>query len=438
MKRPIVAAVLLACAASAGADNLVDVYQQAQQRDPVWAAAKANHAANIERSPQGRALLLPTVNLSASVTESDQRVRTPMVNDTYGYRTDSYGVQLTQPIYRKQNFAGYAQGEAAAAQAEMDLINARQDLILRVTQAYLTALSAQDALDFVRAEKSSIERLLSLSKRNFSVGNAKLVDVHEAQAAYDLATAQEIAAANEFEVRREALRLLTGNAPGTFARLGPTLDLVGPQPADMDKWVDASLDNPQVKSQERGVEVARQEIERITGGTYPTLDLVAGRTYSDAGGSVQGIPIYSNTNQIGVVFQMPLYQGGAGSSKIREASARRDAAEQQLEGTKRQAAQQTREQYLAVLNGVARVKALEQAQSSNQRALESNLLGYERGLRTSIDVINTQRERFRTRRDLTQARYDYLLARLRLKAAVGQLTDAELDDINRLLTPDGR
>jgi len=433
MKRPLALAVLLACATPVAADNLVDVYRQAQSRDPIWAAAHANYSANLERQTQGHALLLPTVTLSASTSQSDQKVKTPMIDDTFRYRTDTYTLQLTQPIYRKQNFAGYAQGEAAAAQAEADLASARQDLILRTTQAYLSVLSSQDVLEFARAEKSSIEKLLSLSKRNFSVGNAKLVDVHEAQAAYDLAVAQEIAATNDFEVKREALRVLTGNAPGSFARLGQMLELAGPEPADMEKWSAASVDNPQVKSQEQVVETARREIEKNIGTTYPTLDFAAGHTYNDAGGSVQGIPIYTNTNQIGLVFQMPLYQGGGGSSRVREASARRDAAEQQLESVRRQAAQQTREQYLAVINGVARVKALEQAQASNQRALESSLLGYERGLRTNIDVINAQRGLYRTRRDLSQARYDYLFARLRLKSAVGQLSDADLEDVNRLL-----
>ncbi len=434
MQRPIALCMLLACAMPVAADSLLDVYRQAQTRDPQWGAARANYAANVERLPQGRASLLPTVTLSASTTQSDQQVKTPMINDTFRYRTDIYSLQLTQPIYRKQNFAGYAQGEAAAAQAEADLASARQDLILRVTQAYLAILNAQDILDFVRTEKAAIERLFGLAKRNFSVGNASLVDVHEAQAAYDLVLAREIAAANDYEIKREALRLLTGSAPGAVARLGQALDLSGPQPADMEKWVAASVDNPQIKSQEQIVESARQEIEKSNSAHYPTLDLAASHTYNDAGGSFMGIPVYTNTNQIGLVLQIPLYQGGAGTSRVREASARRDQAEQQLESVRRQVAQQVREQYLAVLNGVARVKALEQAQASNQRALESTLLGYERGLRSNIDIITAQRVLYATKRDLSQARYDYLLARLRLKAAVGQLGDAEIEDVNRLLT----
>lgn len=434
MRHLLAIGVLLACAAPAAAENLMDVYRQAQLRDPLWAAARANYAANVERLPQGRALLRPTLNLSASTTETtSQKVKTPTINTTFEYRTETYSLQLTQPIYRKQNFAGYTQGEALAAQAEFDLDNARQDLILRVTQTYLAVLSAQDVADFARAEKAAIERLLALAKRNFSVGNATLVDVHEAQAAFDLAAAQEIAAVNDLEIKREALRFLTGAPAAILAALARPIELVGPQPADMEKWAEESREHPQVKSQEQTLESARQEIEKNIGGHYPTLDLTATRSYSDAGGGTQGFPVESTTDQIGLVLQLPLYQGGAISSKVREAAARKDEVEQRLESVRRQSAQQAREQYLAVLNGVARVRALEQAQASNQRALESTVLGYERGLRTNIDVVNAQRQLFRTRRDLSQARYDYLLARLRLKAAVGQLGEPELEDINRLL-----
>lgn len=432
MKRFLLISVLLAFSVRANADDLMDIYRRAQLNDPTWNAARANYAANVERLTQGRAGLLPSVGLNASTIKSDQRVTTPSGTSDYDYRTDAYTIQLTQPLYRKQNLAAYAQGQAVAEQAEADLANARQDLILRSTQVYLAALNAQDVADFARAEKASLERLRGLAQRNFSVGTATLVDVHESQSAYDLAVAQEIAAENDLQIRREALRTLTGEAPGTLSRFSATFDLAGPTPGDLEKWVEASRDNPQVKAQEKAVESARQELEKSVGRHYPTLDFVASHNYSDAGGSTLGFPIESTTNQVGLVLQMSLYEGGIVASRVRESAARRDEAEARLESVRRQASQQVREQYLTVLNGVARVKALERAQGSLQRALESTVLGYERGLRANIDIVNAQRDLFRTRRDLSQARYDYFLARLRLQAAVGQLADDNLDDINRM------
>ena len=434
MKRLITLALLIAFSAPAAGSDLLDLYRQAKTSDTAWLAAQANYQAGIEKAPQGRALLLPTLDFSVAKSASDQRVSTPSANNTYRYGTDGYSIQFTQPLYRKQNTAAYAQGLAGASQAEFDLELARQDLILRATRAYFDVLAALDVLDFAITEKNAIGKQLALAKRNFAVGNATLVDVHEAQARYDLAAAQQITAANDLEVIKEALRVLTGTEPNPLARLESAIDLQPPDPADINKWVETAINaNQRIKSQKEAAEIARQEVEKSSGGRYPTLDLVASRTYSDAGGSTQGIPTESTTNQIGLQIQVPLYQGGFISSRIRESAARLEEASQKLDQTQRQVAQQVRETYLAVINGKARVQALERARNSNERALESTVIGYERGVRTGVDVLNAQRELFRTKRDLSQARYDYLISRLRLKAAAGTLQEQDLESINRLL-----
>jgi len=434
MNRWISIGIFFVFSVPATGDDLLDLYRQAKTSDPAWLAAQAGYQAGIEKAPQGRALLLPTLGLSASKSESDQQVTLPMGSNTYHYGTDAYTFQLTQPLYNKQNAAVYAQGLAGANQSELELETARQDLILRTSHAYFDVLAAQDALDFVILEKESISKQLSLARRNFAVGNATLVDVHEAQARYDIAAAQQITATNFFEVKKEALRVLTGNEPGTLTRLETRIDLQGPEPANMNQWVETAVNgNQRIKSQQEAVVIARQEVEKSRGGHLPTLDLTASRAYSDAGGSVLGFAIESTTNQIGLQFQMPLYQGGGISSKVRESVAQLEVASQRLDQTRRQVAQQVRESYLDVINGVARVQALEQARISNERALESTVIGYERGVRTGVDVLNAQRELFRTRLSLSQARYDYLISRLRLKAAAGMLQEQDLEGINRLL-----
>ena len=203
---------------------------------------------------------------------------------------------------------------------------------------------------------------------------------------------------------------------------------------DPEKWAEAAQrKNPTVHARDQALVAAREEIEKNRAGHYPTLDLTAGRTFSDGVSPFSGARIETTNNQIGLLLQVPLYQGNATFSKVREAAARRDEAASRMDQAKREAAQLARQSYLSVLNGVARVKALEQALNSNQRALETTILGYERGQRTGVDVLNTQRDLFRTRRDLTAARYEYLFNRLRLLSAAGQLEDAALEDINRQL-----
>ena len=241
MNRLIFFPLLLALTTPVKADDLREIYRQAQSHDTGWLAAQASRQAGIEKAPQGRAALLPSMGLSVGTSETNQHVKTTNVNDSYRYGTDGYSVQLSQPLYRKQNAAAYAQGISGANQAEMDLELARQDLILRVTQAYFAVLAAQDVLDFADTEKNAVNKQLALAKRNFNVGTATLVDVHEAQARYDLVVAQQITAANDLAVNQEALRVLTSVAPGTLARLTARLELNQPDPADMEKWVETAV-----------------------------------------------------------------------------------------------------------------------------------------------------------------------------------------------------
>jgi outer membrane protein len=416
------------------AADLLEIFRLAEAHDPLWAAARARHDAGRERLPQGRAGLLPNIALSATRSENDQEVTSPTVQRAQRFSAESYALTITQPLYRKQNLAGYAQGQAEAERAGFELTAARQELILRVADAYFAVLAAEDALDYARAEKEAIGRLLALNKRRYAVGSGTLVDVHGAQAAYDLAVAQELASANALEVARERLRVLTGEPPpSALARLRTPLPLAPPEPNDPEYWVRGSLNNPALHAQTQALESARQELEKARAGHYPTLDLVAARFYNDEVIPFTGSRQEITNNQIALALQIPIYQGGGTSARVRELAARYEEARNQLEALKRQNAQVARAEYLAVINGLARVRALEQALASNQRALESTLLGYERGLRTSVDVVAAQRELYRTQRDLSQARYDYLLARLRLEAAAGQLDEHKLEAVNALL-----
>lgn len=433
MKRSALLLTLSLAAPAAFADNLLDVYRLAQTNDPAWARALAAHQANIEKGPQGRALLLPSVLFNASAAKLNQDVTTPVI-DNFRYRSDTYNVQLTQPLYRKQNFAAYEQGQSAVSQADAELALARQDLILRAGGAYFDVLAAHDALDYTADEKQAIARQLALASRNYSVGTKTLVDVHEAQARLDQARAQEVVAAIDLNSRQEALIQITRGAPAALAKLAARLPLETPEPADPEKWTAAAqAQNPQIKVKEEALEIALQEIEKNRGGHYPTLDLVASRSYSDAGGSVFGTPIESTTDQIALQLQVPLFQGGNVASKVRESLARRDEARESLEQTRREVRRQAREAYVAVVSGISRVKALAQALASNQRALESTVQGFETGVRTGIDVLNAQRDLYRTKRDLSQARYNYLVSRLRLKAAGGTLGEDDVLALNALL-----
>ena len=438
MKRLSLLLLAMFASSLAQAADLVEIYRDAQSQDAAFASAQAAYRAAQEKLPQGRALLLPTVNLGANTTynDVDTTYRSPSAGLTSGsrsYNSNGYTLSLNQPLYRKQNFAQYQESKAFVAQAEAQFAIARQDLVLRVAQAYFDVLLAQDNVALSGAQKSAIAEQLAQAKRNFEVGTATITDTHEAQARFDLTTAQEIAAQNDLEVKRSALQRIVSKPPEKLSPLGEKLPLKLPEPNDMEQWVaNAEQQNLQLRVQRAALDIAAQEVERNRGGRYPTLDLVA--SYSDnsaGGGSFGGTDV--SAAAVGLQLNLPVYAGGALASRVREALANQEKARQDAEDARRQVDLQTRQSFLGVNSGAAQVKALEQALVSNQSSLDSTKLGLEVGVRTGVDVLNAQQQLYSARRDLAQARYNYILSQLRLRAAVGTLGEPDLAQVNEWL-----
>jgi outer membrane protein len=427
--RTILSAMLaVAFAAPASAADLIDIYRAAQTQDAVFASARAAQQAGQEKLSQGRALLMPSVNLNANTAYND-------VNAPYGankYNSHGYGVTVTQPLFREQNWAMYNQSELQVAISEAQFKAAQQDVILRSAQAYFDVLIAQDTVQLIVAQKSAISQQLEQAKRNFEVGTATITDTYEAQARYDLILAQELAAASDLEVKRRDLQQLINADVPALNVLGAGFNPVAPEPADAQKWVDdAKLNNLQVKVAEAAYELADEEVARNRGGHLPTLDLVG--SYSKNTGCAFTSCGDTRSTSVGLQLNMPLFQGGATQSKWREADANREKAKQDLENARRNVAVQTRQAYLGVATGIAQVQALQQALKSSESLLSASKLGQEVGVRTSLDVLNAQQQMYATRRDLYQAQYNYLVSNLRLKAATGNLQEADLESVNKAL-----
>jgi len=433
-------ALLVAVAFPTSAEDLLQVYRDSQRYDATYSAARNNLAAGRERLPQGRALLLPTLNLTANATHSrlDVASRDTALSPSFLRNPDSsgYTLTLTQPIFRAQNYLQYEQGGFQVRQAEATFGQAAQDLIVRVAQAYFDVLGQYDTLILVRAQKAATSEQLAQAKRNFEVGTATITDTHEAQARYDLIAAQEIAALNDLQARRRQLQLIAGKEYTELKQLRADVKLAPPNPDNVDTWAElAEKQSYSVLIQEAAAEVASLEAKRATAGHLPTLDFVA--TYGQLGESstsVSPIGRDSNNSTVGVQLALPIFQGGSVSSREREAAALYLRSKDDLENAKRTAVLTTRQLYLSTINGITQVAALEQARVSSQSALDSNKLGYEVGIRINIDVLNAQQQLYSTERDLALARYNTILNSLRLKAAAGALREEDLEEVNRVLT----
>jgi outer membrane protein len=433
MKLPRLKASALALAALLAAQplfaaDLLSVYRDALANDPAYAAARAEYRATQERSPQARAGYLPNANLTGRADHT----RTELDNGAKG-NTDaaSYTLSLTQPIYRPQTWIAIDQANLQVESGDAKVRDALQDLIVRTAQAYFDVLLAQDNVMLSQAQLRAIGEQLAQAKRNFEVGTATIVDTYEAQAKYDLAVAKEIADRNDLEIKQRALQQLIGKVAPSLSPLKDQVALPLPTPADMEQWVStAEKDSLSLAQFRAAFEIARREVDRTRAGHLPTLDLQGSLFNAPQPGSVSAT---KDQTSIGLVLTIPLYQGGATQSRVREALANRERAEQDLERTRRAVAQLVRQSFLGVTNGVAQVKAFEAAQVSNQSSLDSTILGREVGVRTGVDVLNAQQQLFQARRDLQQARYNTILSQLRLKSATGRLSEEDLAEVNRLL-----
>lgn len=434
--QPFLFLLALLAAPPAPAEDLLAVYRLAREHDPRFRAAEANHQAGLQRLPQARALLLPTV----SATARKDRNRDEVVTDTViaarpagiaHYDSTTYTLSLSQPVFNSVAFAGLRQAEADVRRVEAEYSAAQQDLMLRTAEAYFNLLAAQDSLEFARAEKVAIARQLELAQGRLEVGLATITDVHDARARYENAAAQEIEAANQLDDKREALRELIGRPTATIAALGESLPLATPEPADIRRWVDSALDqNYALIARRAAQESAREEVKRLRAGHHPSLDIVGSRTRSDADASVSGPGVRSDNTVLGLQLTVPLLQGGLVSARTAEAAHRYDAAQQEHEAQRRATERAARAAYLGVASGAARVQALKQAVVASESALQAKAEGFEAGINTSLDVLDASRDLFRAKRDYAQSRYGYLLNLLRLKQAAGTLSEEDVGQVN--------
>lgn len=420
--------------------SLIDVYHQALANDPVLASAlNANKAAQ-EIIEQGKALYRPTVNFNAGISSTRTNItfnnvtsNFPRLAGTTYFEGYNYGLEASQPIYRKQNLVQMDQSTTQVSIVDKQYHLSQQNLILRTTQAYFNVLIAQDKIELIKAQKVATLSQLDQAKTTFEVGSATITDVNEAQARFDLIVAQEIAAINELQIAQHEIEAITGILPTTLASVKSDIQ-VHQLDQSMQNWQQVALQNNlNIAIQQDALKFAEQEVERNNAAHYPTLDAVAGYSDNYTNGGIYGFGTDLKNAVVGLQLQIPLYQGGAINSRTRQAVLNKQKALDDIEIARRQTDLETQRAFLNLNSSIAQTKALEQALISSQSQLDSTQLGYEVGVRISVDVLNAQQQLFSAKRDLLQARYNYLVNIIRLKSATGLVAEADLQDINQQL-----
>jgi outer membrane protein len=423
--------LLLVSGGQGRADDLVSVYRLALDADPQYLSVVEAHKAALEVIPQSRAVLLPDIAVTGDVSRESYHYRD--TGDTNYATNQVYSVGLRQALYQRASWLQLEQADSRAAQADAELLAAQQDLLYRVARRYFLVLGAQDNVQFVEADKEAVARTLEQAKQRFEVGLAAITDTLDAQARYDISVSDAINADRLLDDAREALRELTGELPVALEVLQAEIPLLAPDPVDQDAWVTAAIEqNPLVLAARAATAVAKQEIQVQNSGHYPSVDVVADYSYLDTefGGFT---PLERNDASIGLQLRLPLYQGGLVSSQTRQSRYQYNQAREELEKQRRTTKRQTRDNYRGIISGISKVKALQHAVISNEKAVEAAETGFDVGTRPIVDVLDAQRELLRARRDYARSRYDYLLDTLRLKQAAGILQETDLVQINNLL-----
>jgi outer membrane protein len=421
---------LLLAPAAASAQSLLELYEAAHSYDATYLAARALADSAVYRVEQTRALNRPSATLSANAA----RIQTnPTVGSNFG--SNGYGASVNgrQPLFNRSNDATISQAERTLESSLADLDSAEQDLMLRVSQAYFDVLGAQDTLGTTRANKAAISEQLASAKRNFEVGTATITDTREAQARFDLATAQEIAADNDLVTKRIALDQLVGRNNVKPRELAVPVALPPTAAIPVEELVSrAAEEHPSVRRARVAFDVAQLETEKARAQRLPTVDAVAS-VQGGRGTIAADVTGYNGVGSIGVQVNVPLYTGGSIQNRIRETLILEERSRNDLEAARRTVVQTTRQAYYTLQSSGAQVKALEAAEASSQLALEATQLGYRVGIRVNVDVLNAQSQLYQTRRDLARARYDLLLSTLRLRQASGRLVPSDILGIDALL-----
>lgn len=417
---------LFLLASPVGALTLDEAARLALKNDPSYLAAEQSLVASQERKKQSLSSLFPTVSAAASLSD----VGGSGLSEHLFAR--SLSARVSQPVFNLTLLKGAEQGVQQVFAAEAVFASARQTTLLKAASAYFDVLIAQDNLSTVKSEKAAIGEQLELAKRSFEVGTSTITDQQEAQARFDLIQAREIEATNTLELRRNALALLTRSSlPAALSGIRGAIKIPGPQPLEVNAWIDqARTSGLSVQRARADLETAKLETSRRSASHLPTVQVFGSQSF---GRETIAPGSRTDSTTVGVEVSISYNLGGLVNAQVREAIAGEGQAEFGLQGSLLSAEQDTRAAFLSVVGGLAQVAALEAAERSSQLALDSNRLGYEVGVRINIDVLNSQQQLFSAQRDLSRARYETLLASLRLKAAVGALAPEDLEGIRNTM-----
>jgi len=417
----------------ARAADLWSLYEQAVDNDPSFARQRFLYQAEQQKIVQARAQMRPNVSLTGSYGRQHQRVwsNAPTGGGKSHYGAASLGLTARQNLYDRSIRSGVETAKDQVRLASLDLTASRQDLALAIAQRYFAALRAMDNLSVAKREVAAVGRQLDLARERLDVGLGTRTDLTEAESRFKIAEVSEIESRNEIDDALRALQELTGTSPAELAALSDDAPMNPPTPTDLQTWIEIALENSlTIRQSRQQAAIVRRDIQRQRDARYPSVDLVFNENLSDTSGGIGGFGSERESRSLALQFSVPLYQGGAISSRIEEAEFRYRAALKSVDALVRLTERNVRDAFLDVTSTIERVDALRQAVEASQATVNAKKEGFDAGVNTNIDVLDAQRDLFRAQRDYLGARYDYVLTTLDLDRAAGLLDDDDVARIN--------
>lgn len=425
--------------------GLMDAFMAARQYDPQYRSAWQARAAGVQEERIARAQLLPQASLSYGYNRNwlDQKVDRPDGgidrNSNSNYPSYVGVVEVRQPLLNMQAWAGYQQGQAMSQAAEAEFDGRHQEMMLRLYEAYSDALLARDQLAIAKAQHVALGEQMRSNERMFKAGEGTRTDMIETRSRYDVAQAAVIEAEDALD---NALRMLTSLVgPGHFQGVTELEQLVpkfSPSPSqvdNIDSWVQLALSsNAEITANRYNVRAADANVESQRAGHYPTLDLIAAHQINEAD-SVSTLNQRNRSTMVGVQLSLPLYSGGGVSASRTQAVAQYEQAQADLDTARDKAVVELRKQHGLIRSNAAKIRALESAVASAQLLVEATRKSVAGGVRVNLDVLNAEEQLFTSRRDLAQARYDYLNAYMRLRYHAGVLNIDDMETVARYFAP---
>ena len=419
--------------------SLSDACRRAQEFDAQVKSSEADLKISKEEVSKAASSFLPNIRASASRGRNRTESITPFTpsGNTLFYNTQSNSVSLRQSLFNMEEIASLKQAKAVRAKSESLLMNEKTRLIVRTAEAFFNVLYAQQNLEFIRAQVAATGEQLKQAQSRHHNGLGTITEISEAQASFDMAVADEASGVASLDFNRRELERITGVYTEELCRFLPErMSLLVIEPHDVNEWiVMAEKNSPKLGAAQQDIQIATREVEKSRALRYPTVDLVAGRSYSVSENNYTIGSTY-DTWSVNLQVSVPIYTGGYTSANIRQAVAKRMKSNEELIWQQRAMVSDVRKFYNGVLNGMVQIKAYEQAVKSHEVALEGTRKGFQAGFRSNVDVLNAQQKLLESRRNLAKARYQYILDRLMLKEVAGVLTVADIEQMEAWFSPE--